>query len=673
MANITDIERLNYYEGEFLGATDFQAEQDYLRDMRRRHNIGQHTWGIVSGLDLLQLPKGVNTVNGPPAVDVYVQPGMAVDAFGREIVVLSKTQLTPDLFAPYFDAGNAGPQTMYVWISYAQVMLRPPTDACTLQNQPNAFGRVQEAFALTVTKDQSGPTNDLIMVDGTLLAPPIPPGSSPPPPPPQPGDIVLPADESVPYQEFSTDDSSVNWYILIGQVAWDPNTGLIEQRGDDFSALGREFAGNVTAAIFSPDDSLAIRDRFAPYPLPKDPADPAAGQFYGGVSVKLAGSLSVDRLLEATQNILVDGAADPANPKLSPLTINANGANQSLIQFRDSSALPKWSIWNQPAGANPAGLNLGEADNSGKPALSALLIQKGGNVGIGVPNPQQNLSVNGGLNIDQANGNSGSINPGLTFGSASGEGIASNQSGGGTNADGLDFYTSGTARLSITRVGNVGVGTPLPQQNLSVNAGLNIDQANGNSGTLSPGLTFGSTSGEGIASNRTAGLNLVGLDLFTRFSPRLSITNLGNVGIGTQAPAALLDVNGDARVGGSLKVQGNQNIFGVRTFLLARSNQSTGDGFRTWNVFYTNQFEQVYAVFAVFQGFSVFNNDNNLAFNSTGHVPGIKFIPQHAFVRVDSFDINSANGVCYCSESDSSEQADNSIFFTIVVLGKPKF
>ena len=43
-------------------------------------------------------------------------------------------------------------------------------------------------------------------------------------------------DDSVPYQEFSTDDSGVNWYILIGQVAWDPNTGLIERRGDDDSS-----------------------------------------------------------------------------------------------------------------------------------------------------------------------------------------------------------------------------------------------------------------------------------------------------------------------------------------------------------------------------------------------------------------------------------------------------
>src|SRR5215469_2460472 len=108
MANITDIERLNYYEGEFLGAVDFQAEQEYHRDMRRRHNVGQHTWGIVSGLDIAQVPVPGSTSN---AVDVYIQPGMAVDGFGREIVVLNKTQLTLDLFAAYINPG-----LLNVWI-----------------------------------------------------------------------------------------------------------------------------------------------------------------------------------------------------------------------------------------------------------------------------------------------------------------------------------------------------------------------------------------------------------------------------------------------------------------------------------------------------------------------------------------------------------------------------
>jgi len=158
MANNTDIERLNYYEGEFLGALDFEAEQEYHREMRRRHNIGQHTWGIVSGLDLVQIPNGVTSPSGNPEVDIYVQPGMAVDGFGREVVVVNKTQLTQDLFAPYFDSNPAAPpKPMYVWISYAQAMLQPSTDACTQMNQPNAYGRVQETFALTVTPDSKGP------------------------------------------------------------------------------------------------------------------------------------------------------------------------------------------------------------------------------------------------------------------------------------------------------------------------------------------------------------------------------------------------------------------------------------------------------------------------------------------------------------------------------------
>src|SRR5215469_12314383 len=137
MANNTDIERLNYYEGEFLGAADFEAEQEYHREMRRRHNVGQHTWGIVSGLDLVQIPNGAKTSSGQSEVDIYVQPGMAVDGFGREIIVLSKAQVTQDLFAAYFDPNPAAPpKPMYVWISFAQVMLQPPTDACTLMNQP---------------------------------------------------------------------------------------------------------------------------------------------------------------------------------------------------------------------------------------------------------------------------------------------------------------------------------------------------------------------------------------------------------------------------------------------------------------------------------------------------------------------------------------------------------
>jgi hypothetical protein len=673
MANSTDIERLNYYEGEFLGAADFAAEQEYHRDMRRRHNVGQHTWGIVSGLDLVEIPNGATTASGAPEVDIYIQPGMAVDGFGREIVALNKTQLTQDLFAPYFDSNPAAPpKTMYVWISYGQVMLQPPADVCTRMNQPNAFGRVQEGFALTVTPDSKGPTNDLIVVDGKAMNPPVQPGSTPPPP--QPGDMVLPFDDSVPYQEFSTDDSSVNWYILIGQVSWDPHNELFVQQPDAFLAVGRQYAGNVTSAILAPDNSLKIRDRFAPYPLPTDTKDP----FYGGVGVDIAGSLTVERLLDAETNLLVGSSPIASDPTpLSPLTIVASGTNQELIQLRDSTGIEKWLICENPGGSN-SGLHIGEFPSPGTPpGITRLFIQSTipsstpvpspVNVGIGTTTPRSPLSI-------RAQGDQEEL---LSFEDPTGKTNWNiNQKPPGQNVKrGLNFAETGVAdfRLFLQVGGNVGIGTPLPQQNLSVNAGLNIDQAGVNGGAINPGLTFGSGSGEGIASSRISLLNLWGLDFYTSSKPRLSITNGGNVGIGTQAPAALLDVAGDVRIQGNLKVVGTQHSFGAQWFHLAKSNQNTADNARPWSVDYSNIFENVYVVFAVFQGFSVFNNENNAIFNTFGHVQGGQFIPQHAYVRVIGWDNNTANGVCFCSESDATQESDNTILFTVVVLGQLKF
>lgn len=81
--------------------------------------------------------------------------------------------------------------------------------------------------------------------------------------------------------------------------------------------------------------------------------------------------------------------------------------------------------------------------------------------------------------------------------------------------------------------------------NASVNAGLTLDPDNSGNGTLASGaLRFGNNSGEAIHSNRNAGTNQWGLDVFTNNLPRMSITQGGNVGIGTQSPAAKLHVNG---------------------------------------------------------------------------------------------------------------------------------
>src|ERR1700739_1213897 len=103
--------RNHYYEYQYLGAVDLEDQQAYLRDMRRRHNIGHHTWGIVTGLDLIYVP----VPGDPTAVTFYIQPGMAIDGFGREIIVMAPVQLDPASFASF---AGVGPHDVY--ISYDQ-------------------------------------------------------------------------------------------------------------------------------------------------------------------------------------------------------------------------------------------------------------------------------------------------------------------------------------------------------------------------------------------------------------------------------------------------------------------------------------------------------------------------------------------------------------------------
>ena len=196
----------------------------------------------------------------------------------------------------------------------------------------------------------------------------------------------------------------------------------------------------------------------------------------------------------------------------------------------------------------------------GNNADNQMMMRFAGGFKLYTSSTLQALSIdpNGTVGIDQSNQNRGNLAGGLIFGIQSGEGIASNRSGGGTNPWGLDFYGGGINRMVITNGGRVGIGTTSPQQHLSIGTGMNIDQNNSNNGSLNSGLTFGSGSGEGIASNRSGDMNRnsYGLDFYAGGINRMCIRNDGRVGIGITVPQHSLHVVGNILASGTVQAVG---------------------------------------------------------------------------------------------------------------------
>ncbi len=92
------------------------------------------------------------------------------------------------------------------------------------------------------------------------------------------------------------------------------------------------------------------------------------------------------------------------------------------------------------------------------------------NIGIGTNSPTKRLSVNGSIVVDHGAANSGTLDSAaLLFGSNSSVGISSNKLG-AVNPGGIDIWTNGLKRLSVSQDGNMGILTaPDPLYKLKVN------------------------------------------------------------------------------------------------------------------------------------------------------------------------------------------------------------
>ncbi|HEV2393664.1 MAG TPA: hypothetical protein VG146_15030 [Verrucomicrobiae bacterium] len=266
-------------------------------------------------------------------------------------------------------------------------------------------------------------------------------------------------------------------------------------------------------------------------------------------------SENLDGLLPATQLSGTLPASALSGTYGNPVTFNSpansfsgNGSGLSGVNAAALGGLGPNSFWRTTgnAGTTPGANFLGTTDNQ-------PLELKADFVGINRTNPITGADVfsirspttnnYGGMYVDTAGANT------LPFYGYAQNGFAQAWTFlNGFDANKWELFNGGDIRLAVTTGGLVGVGTTSPQQGLSVNTSLVVDQINQNAGFLNNyntngyGITFGSASGEGIASQRTAGIDLYSLSFYTAFINRMIIMNNGYVGINTINPAARLDV-----------------------------------------------------------------------------------------------------------------------------------
>jgi hypothetical protein len=280
------IDRIRYYDGEFLRAFDFSDEQTYHMEMRRRLNRYLHLYGIVEGLNLAgDSEAGVTQVS--------IMPGLAIDALGREIYVFVPYTLgDSDITTNRITQGG----TYDVWLRYQKTASTPPSSGYSNCNQANQYTRWVESFSVVLLQSPSHPFT---------------------------------------YPGFSVDDtddpSQDKVGVLLGTVVISLTSATGTFSGQLFDPNRCKLLGVIAQRIQTPpcSDTAGVSSSIAPFNFWNQPS--------GGLNTPLSppASLEIKPNIFADQNLIVGGdfslAQTPSGTTITPTPAFTTGPGSAKL------------------------------------------------------------------------------------------------------------------------------------------------------------------------------------------------------------------------------------------------------------------------------------------------------------------------------------------------------
>lgn len=221
------VKRASFYEGQIVGATDLNLAVSYDRDAQARHLRLQHTWGIVTGLELTGADRTTSAASGSkPYQEVTVAAGIADDGTGRTIVVTEATRVPDEEFA---DLGVviSDPEAWYPVFLRGRDVEDSETSGSTGACASSGSNRVSEIFEVTfgrITELDSLETQQTVdIIDG--------PGH----------------------------DSGNPWKVLLGFVQWDSTINKFTKVADAAEGVRRRYAGVRAGEVIGAGGQLLLR------------------------------------------------------------------------------------------------------------------------------------------------------------------------------------------------------------------------------------------------------------------------------------------------------------------------------------------------------------------------------------------------------------------------------